>query len=171
MAQFGFNPAEVPESQNSFDPIPAGDYRVRIVESDVKATKDSTGSYINFRMEIEDGPFAGRVLWDIAMVQSSRTDEGMQKALQIAREKIATMCKCVGKPAAKDSIELHNIPFLVSVKVKDDPTHGPKNEIKGYKSAGIATPGNTVPSGQYASASAPAQSPSEVPPWQQKGAA
>lgn len=174
MAQFGFNPAEVPESENSFDPIPAGDYKVEIVESEVKVTNDSTGSYINFRVEVAEGPFAGRVLWDMAMIQSSRTDDKMQKALQIAREKIASMCKCVGRPAAQDSNELHNIPMIASVRVKDDPQHGPKNEIKAYKSAGVVTPGNPQANAQQTPTAHPSQtataSPSdEVPPWKRAG--
>lgn len=173
MAQFGFNPAEVPESENNFDPIPAGDYKVEIVESEVKQTNDFTGEYINFRLRVTDGPFQNRVLWDMAMIRSERTDDKMQTALQIAREKIATMCKCAGRHAAQDSNELHNVPMIASVRVKEDDKHGSKNEIRGYKSAGVATPGNNTiaPSGQNVSAQQSAASHSNVPPWQQKGAA
>lgn len=178
MPAFGFDPSKVPESEKSFNPVPAGDYKVVIEGSEEKLTNDNKGSYISFTLKIIEGNYAGRKLFDMAMIKSERKDEKMQTALQIAREKIAEMCRAAGKPGATNSEQLYQIPLNVTVKVKKDPEYGDQNEIKKYKSAGAAQPpmGNASASaglGQNAAAQQSAASPSNgqpTPPWE-RGAA
>lgn len=183
MPAFGFNPAEVEAQDNPFEPVPAGDYKLALVEAEEKLTNDNSGSYINFKFQIIEGQYQNRYLFDMAMIKSARTDEKMQKALQIAREKIASICRSAGKPSAQRTEDLYQIPVMASIKVKTDPEHGKKNEIKSYASAGVAQPpvGNSfgqpqaqtpAQNGQAAAARNQTASPSNAPvePWK-RGAA
>ena len=44
-----FNVTELPVSENSFDPLPAGWYQVNIKGAELKDTKAGTGQYIAVR--------------------------------------------------------------------------------------------------------------------------
>lgn len=165
MAQFGFNPQEV-QITNDFQPLPAGEYLVEVEKSEVKDTKNLDGKYLNFQFKVLDQRFNGRVLFDIAMIESDRSDENMMKALQGAREKITLMCQAAGKPQAQDSDELIGIPMIAKVKVKEG-RDGLENSIVTYKSAGAVQPGamqaNQAPQAQYAPPAQPAQQYAQAP--------
>lgn len=120
----GFN-ANEHESQD-FDVIPKGDYTVVIADSELKQTNAGDGSYIQFTLEVVDGPFKGRKVWDIMC-----TDHPNEKTVIIARARLADYCRAVGKPAPKDTGELHNIPLRVRVGVKKDKdgTYEDRNRI------------------------------------------
>ena len=47
-----------------FDPLPAGDYAAIITESETRTTKDGSGQYLQIKIEVQGGEFAGRVLFD-----------------------------------------------------------------------------------------------------------
>ena len=73
--------------------------------------------------------------------------------MQIARSELSAICRAIGVMQPKDSIELHNLPLLVTVKCKKrDDTGEITNEIKGYAKKDAA-------SGQ------PQQAASNTPPW------
>ena len=58
----GFNANEV-EPAGSFEPIPAGKYPAAITESEMKPTKNGSGSYLQLTFTVTDGPYKNRVLW------------------------------------------------------------------------------------------------------------
>ena len=148
----GFNASDV-EPAVGFDPIPAGKYLAIITESEMKPTKSGTGQYLQLTFQIIDGALKGRLLWArLNLVNPS------DMAVKIARSELSAICRAVGVMAPKDSIELHNLPLVVSVACKKrDDTGEITNEIKGYakRSADAAT-GMTVPQ--------PSENGS-VPPW------
>jgi hypothetical protein len=47
----------------SFDPLPAGEYLLRVVEAEER--EGPTAPYINLRMEVVDGDYAGRSIFEI----------------------------------------------------------------------------------------------------------
>jgi len=124
----GFNATEV-EPTSSFEPIPAGKYQAAITESEMKPTKNGSGSYLQMTFTIIEGEFKNRVLWAI--------------------------CHAVGVMQPRDSVELHNLPLVITVKLKKREDTGElTNEIKGYEPKAAST-------GQ------PQQAPvtSNTPPW------
>jgi hypothetical protein len=131
----GFNAAEV-DPTDSFTPVPAGDYPVVIVESEMKDTRDGTGQYLQFVLEVIEGPMKGRKLWDrLNLVNKNST------AVEIAQKALSQICHAVNVMTPNDSAELHGKPLQCSVVVKEDPQYGPRNEVKGYKPiASTATP-------------------------------
>jgi len=76
-------------------------------------------------------------------------------AVKIARGELSAICRAVGVLQPKDSVELHNIPLVIVVKLKKRQDTGDLvNEVKGYETKAVTT-------GQ------PQQAPSgdSTPPW------
>lgn len=133
MATFGFNPAEVPP-QEDFTPLPAGEYMVVAIKSDIEPTKNG-GSQMVFHHQVLDGPYKGRLIFD----RITLTNVNAQ-AQEIGRRSISALCHAVGKPGAQESAELHNKPFIIRVAIEKNDTYGDRNNVKGYKSCTGAKP-------------------------------
>ncbi|MCC7408103.1 MAG: DUF669 domain-containing protein [Phycisphaeraceae bacterium] len=145
----GFNAHEV-EPNASFDPIPAGKYLAAIAESEMKPTKNGSGSYLQLTFTIMEGEFRGRVLWARLNLNNPNAT-----AVKIARSELSAVCHAVGVMQPRDSVELHNLPLLITVKVKKREDTGElTNEVKGYEP-------------KAAAAGKPQQAPttSNTPPW------
>lgn len=131
MAKIGFNTADAPEPTNDFDPIPAGDYPMRVINSEMKDTKDGTGKMLVLEMDITDGPCAGRKHWERFNLVNKNA-----QAVEIAQRSLAQLCLAVGKVSVEDSDELHMLPFIAKMKVtppKGEYSAG--NQIAAYKEA------------------------------------
>ena len=145
----GFNAHEV-DPATTFDPVPAGKYLAVITESEMKPTKAGTGQYLQLTFQIIDGAFKGRLLW-----ARLNLDNPSAMAVKIARAELSAICRAVAVMAPKDSLELHNLPLVITVGCKRrDDTGEVTNEIKGYEAkhhtapapaATGATPGSTPP--------------------------
>jgi hypothetical protein len=126
MAAFDFNPSEYVDTKTStFDPLPNGTYSAMISSSDYKATKAGTGHYIELVIDIIDGSHAGRKLWE-----RLNFDNPNKQAEDIARSALNRLLVSCGKPDARDTETIHDIPFKIDVEVdRKDPT---RNRIAGY---------------------------------------
>lgn len=145
----GFNATEV-EPTGSFDPVPARKYLAAITESEMKPTKTGSGSYLQLTFTILDGEYKNRVLWARLNLNNPNAT-----AVKIARGELSAICHAVGVMQPRDSVELHNLPLVIVVKLKKrDDTGELSNEIKGYEPKAAVT-------GQ------PQQAPvtSNTPPW------
>ena len=167
MATLNMNMTNVAPSQ-AFTPLPAGDYQAIITESETKATKDGQGQYLQLKLQIQGGDFAGRVLFDRLNLWNNN-----QQSQEIAQRALSAICHAVGILQVGDSQELHNRPLIATVKVK--PASGnyeANNEIKGYKAAQLeAAPAFMPPQAQAApAANAPAGFGAAGMPWMNKAA-
>jgi hypothetical protein len=80
-----------------------------------------------------------------------------ETAVKIARAELSAICRAVGVMAPKDSIELHDLPLVIKVKVKRrKDTEELQNEIAGYE------PKDAV-------AGKPVQATTSTPPWRRSG--
>ena len=137
----GFNASEVEPA--TFEPIPAGKYLAAITASEMKPTKNGSGSYLQLTFTVLDGEYRNRVLWSRLNLQNSNAT-----AVKIARGELSAICRAVNVMQPRDSVELHNIPLVITVKLKKrKDTDELSNEIKGYapKSAAAGQP-QQVPS-------------------------
>ncbi len=130
-----------------FEPIPAGKYLAAITDSEMKETKNGSGRYLQLTFTILEGECKNRVLW-----ARLNLDNPNATAVKIARAELSAICHAVGVMAPKDSVELHNLPLVATVKLKKRQDTGElTNEIKGYARkeavAGVPqqTTGNTPP--------------------------
>lgn len=107
------------EPGGDFDPIPAGDYRAKIIESDIEdvSSRNNYGRCLKLTWQIETGPYDGRLVWQ----RLNMWAEGMNnldKVISIAQSQFASIRQATGKLAPQDSSELHHIPCMIRVKVK-----------------------------------------------------
>lgn len=140
----GFN-AEKIDPQAPREAIPPGDYPAIIVESEKKPTKAGTGSFIELKMQIIDGPYKGRHQWDRLNLWNPS-----EQAVAIAQATLSAICHAVGVMQPRDTSQLHNKPLLVSVGTRKDDKQELVNTVKGYKprSATVAAPAATSQSKQ-----------------------
>ena len=131
----GFDAGQV-EPNAGFDPIPAGKYVAAITASEMKPTKNGKGEYLELEMEVLEGPFKGRKLWDRLTLKHPNT-----QTVEIAKGTLSAICRAVNVLQPRDSVELHSLPLVASVMIKTREDNGePTNTIKGYakRDTGVA---------------------------------
>jgi hypothetical protein len=138
----GFNANEV-EPAVGFDPIPAGKYLAVITESGMKPTKSGAGNFLELTFQVLEGEFKGRLLW-----ARLNLDNPNATTVKIARAELSAICRALGVMAPKDSVELHNLPLIITVAHKKRQDTGEiTNVIKGYARKDAATPKPTAAGG------------------------
>lgn len=161
MAQLGimFDANQV-DPTDTFEALPAGEYPVVITESDMKPTKNGHGEYLQLTLEVIDGKFKGRKIWDRLNLKNANNT-----AVEIAQRQLSSLCHATKVMNVSDSSQLHNIPVVARVGYKP-PANGydGTNEVKGYK----AMAGAPAPAAANQAASAPAQPAASAPPWGSK---
>lgn len=122
----GFNAADVAPSEG-FDVLPAGEYRVCIVSSELKPTKSGNGQLINLQLQVLDGQYQNRRIFErINWVNPN------PQAQQIGRGTLSAICRSVGILTPGDTAELHNKPMRAKIKVKHSEQYGDQNEVVKY---------------------------------------
>lgn len=123
----GFDANNV-QPNEGFTPLPAGEYDAIIVESEMKPTKDNAGKYLQLKLQILNGKFQNRTLFDrLNLVNKNDT------AVQIAKGTLSAICRAVNVLTPNDSSELHSKPLSIKVAIRNDQNGNPQNEVKGYK--------------------------------------
>jgi hypothetical protein len=164
MAKLGgtFDASSV-EPNAPLEALPAGDYKVQILQSEMRVTKAGTGQMLWLDMEVLEGPHQGRHVYDqLNLINPNPTAE------EIAQRTLSAICHAVGKLQVADSEELHFLPLLVRVAVKPNGY----NEVKGYKpvkqaaAAGTPTPAANGPTASPVAAQVrPAPAANSTAPW------
>lgn len=127
MATLDFNANDV-EPTTEYQPLPAGKYLAEITASEQKAAKSGNGNYLELEYTVIDGPCKGRKVWDRLCL--NHPNDLTQK---IARGNLSAICHAVGVMQPRDSVELHNLPLVITVKCKKrKDTDEITNEVKGY---------------------------------------
>lgn len=161
MANIGQFDATNVKPAEAFDPLPPGEYKAMVVDSDVKETKAQNGNYLKLRWQILEGEFSNRVVF-----QNLNLDNPEPKAVEIAQRELSAICHAVGKLKIQDSQELHNIPVYIKVKIRPAKGDFPaSNDIAGVKSVNESAP-IPAPAPQSAQATVQATAPAApVAPW------
>lgn len=126
MAQLNYVP-DATDQYQGFEPLPAGEYKVQITDSDIVTPKSGNGSMIKFTYEvIADPRFDGRKIFDNIIIEHSSAD-----AERIGKQKLNTICALTGVKSLKDTAQLHGKAMSLLISVKDN--QGEKqNIIKKY---------------------------------------
>jgi hypothetical protein len=136
------------EPNAPLEALPPGDYKVQILQSEMRVTKAGTGQLLWLDMEVLEGPLKGRHVYDqLNLINPNPTAE------EIAQRTLSAICHAVGKLQVADSEDLHFVPMMVRLAVKPNGY----NEVKGYKP--VAKLGSAP-----ASPAAPATSNQSAPP-------
>jgi hypothetical protein len=108
----GFNANEV-DPTTDLEPIPAGKYLAMITDSEMKPTKSGDGRYLQLTFQILEGPYKNRFVWARLILHNAN-----ETAVKIARAELSAICRAVGVLTPRDSCELHNLPLVITVKLK-----------------------------------------------------
>jgi hypothetical protein len=139
---------------SNFDVFPAGQYLAQIVSSEMRPTKDGRGQYLFLELDILEGQFAGRKLFDRLNLVNDNPD-----TVDIATRTLSSICRATGQMQVKDSEQLHLIPLIADVRVRPPKgQYGESNSIRYLprNAAAAPTPATRTPAGYAAPASAPA---------------
>lgn len=100
-----WNPAQ------SSGQLPVGNKQVcQIIASEVKANSKNDGGFLEFILEILDGPNVGSTgAYRLNLYNQS------QKAVEIAHRQMSALCHVVGIFNVSDTTALHNKPFRIDV--------------------------------------------------------
>ena len=127
-----FVPEEAEDMQ--FTVLKSGWYPAELVKSTLKDTRNKDGKYLEFQFKIiedaNDEKSEGRFVFaNLNIVNKNET------AVKIAHSDLKAICEAVGfEGDLEDTVDLHNIPLMINVKLKPETPDWPaKNEIKGYK--------------------------------------
>ena len=182
MAQFSFDTNNVAPRENNYELLPAGWYTAQVTESEIVPLKSGQGQALKLTFEVLSDGYRNRKVWARLNVRHS----GSAQAEQIAQQQLRELCDSIGIVRMQDTVELHNKPVQIKVKVRksDDPQYEDQNEVVGFKPVGAgaptaapsfppqraATPPTAAPSAAPAAA-APAAAPAgSTPPWAKRAA-
>src|SRR6516162_5872898 len=110
-----FNPDSIAPDDRSFEPVPTGNYRMQVIESKVEDTKTGSGQMLTLTLEIIDGEYQNRRIWDRLNVRNQSPD-----AQRIAQQSLAALCRSIGLQGqvVQDSEVLHFKPFTARVTIE-----------------------------------------------------
>lgn len=126
------------EPKGEYTPIPAGEYKVQIITSEMVENRAQTGNMLKLELEIMEGEQAGRKIFD-----RLNLDNPNAQAVEIAQRTLSAICHAVGVLSVQDSEELHFKPMIAVVVVTPPKgEYGADNNIKTYKPVGdgVAAP-------------------------------
>ena len=147
-----FSIDKLPERQGGgFEPLPDGWYNARVRAAEVKNTKSGSGVYMSIRYDILGPTHQGRTVFGTSTVRNANPE-----AERIGREQLRQMFEAMGVNNVEDSDQLLGANCQIKVKLRDDPTYGPGNQVTGWKK--MANSAST----------APAQDSKSTPPWMKK---
>lgn len=138
-----------------FEVLPAGWYNVAIDESEMKPTKDGSGSYLNLRFNILDGQYHGRKLFHRLNLNNANAI-----AKEIAFKQLSAIGHAVGVLNIQDSSQLHGLPMKIRVKIRaGDGQYDDSNDVTTFKNINHVVAGAAAPAAPVPPVAAPAAAP------------
>lgn len=174
MAQFNFDTNSVEKRENNYELLPAGWYTAQVTESEIVRLNSGNGSALKLTIEVLQDGYRGRKVWARLNVQHTNP-----KAETIAQQQLRELCDSIGVVRMQDTVELHNKPFSVKLKIRKDDTgqYEDQNEVTGFKPAGGSPAHGQAMAAGMAQRSAPpaaaapaAAAGGSTPPWAKKAA-
>lgn len=161
MAELNYAIDHEDANENQFDPVPAGNYLAIIEESDYVENKKGTGMMLKLVYQIIDGPQKGKKLFE-----NLNLEHPNNQAVQIARRTLNAIGVAVGIAHVQDSAQLHNIPLMLDVRMKDSDEYGMQNVIKKHLPATGEAPKQAQAEGTTQSPPAAASKSAKKHPWE-----
>lgn len=136
----GFNASNVEPAQD-FEAMPAGEYVACITDSEMKATSSGDGSYLSLTLEILEGEYSNRKVWN-----NLNLDNPNARAVQISERVLSSICHACAENSGDNSLltpldskDLHDIPMIIKLSLEE--YNGSfRNEVKSYKTYGGKAP-------------------------------
>lgn len=114
MADLGFNlNADDHIDAPDFEPLPAGDYELQIVEADVKANSKGTGTLLNYKAEVLSVE-GNRSIFERINIQHEKAT-----AQAIGQKQLQDLIKAAGLTSIGDTDQLLYQPFWATLAVEN----------------------------------------------------
>lgn len=129
MGNLNFDSTETPPKNLDFEPVEPGRYLSRVVDSEVKPTRDGLGLYLALTFELDEPGFEGKKVFTNLNIKNKSA-----KAEQIAKGMLSALCRACGKIGiVDDSSDLHDLPVIIKVTIAEaSGDYAAKNEVKGF---------------------------------------
>lgn len=101
------------EAPKSFEPIPPNWYKAVVASAEERQTKAMTGSYIRLELEVIEGDYAGRRIYE-----NLNTENENQTTKDIAIRQFGSLCRAIHTFTLRDLNDLCNKPLMVKVGIK-----------------------------------------------------
>lgn len=137
--------------RSGWDPLPPGDYTACVTSTELKPTKAGNGEYIELTIEIMDGDYSGRKIWERLNVNNPS-----EQTMQIARSQLNQLATALNQLPLKDTDQLLEIPFTLTLDI--DRKDNTRNRVMGYSAASSAP--------RVAAKPAPAAASPAKKPWE-----
>ncbi len=164
-----FNAASMPQSDNNFDPLPAGWYQSKVTDAELKTTKAGTGQYISVRHDILGPTHQGRVVYGNLNISNPNP-----KAEAIGHQQLGDLMRAIGVAQVTDTDQLIGGNCEIKLSISKSDQYGDSNDVKAWK----AMAGGQMPQAQPMQAQQPMQAaqpqqpqqppavaPGATPPW------
>jgi hypothetical protein len=123
--------ANTVKPQEAFEPLPAGWYNARIINSEAKPTKDNLSGYLQLDLEVLDGEHKGRKVFDRLNLWNEGSNK--EKTREIAQRQLSAYCHATGVFILQDSNQLHGIPLKIKLSIRQSEGFDPTNDVKAVK--------------------------------------
>jgi hypothetical protein len=147
---------DLPVSETSYEPIPAGWYNATITSAELKNTKVGGGQYIRLRYDVTGPSHQGRVVFGNLNIRNASPE-----AERIGRQQLGEVMRAIGLARIQDTDQFVGGALSIKVAIKESAQYGAQNEVKGYKAIEGAKAPAAAPK---AAAPAPAAA-KAAPPW------
>lgn len=128
---FSFNAKSVePSAPREDGPIPAGWYRMWIVNSEINRTKAGTGKRLELELDVIDGQHKGRKAWEGLNIENPSA-----QAQEIALRDLSAICYATGVLNFSTPLQLQRKPMLVKLGIEKKAGYKDRNIILGYKAS------------------------------------
>ena len=155
MVQFRFDATNV-KPLAEYTVLPEGPHLVEISQSQTKQTKAGDGSYLELEYTVIDGEHKGAMHWDRLCLAHPNP-----KAVSRANAALSAICHAIGVMTFSDTVELHHIPFQITIRHRTDDSNRVSAEIAGYAQRPVIQSQFTAPQQE-------GQKSSDPPPWATK---
>jgi hypothetical protein len=149
MAKLNFNASEVAPQQSGYEPRPAGEYTMQVVNSDMRTTKSGTGQYLWLEFDILSGPVRGKFFERLNLFNDNA------KAVDIANRQLSAICNAIGIVSLQDSEQLHMKPIKVVLKISESKDGSLQNTAKYFPASAAPTATAPAPAAPAASVAKP----------------
>lgn len=123
-----FTASELPQSDNNFEPLPAGWYQAAIKGAEVKDTKAGTGQYIAVQYDILGPTHQGRVVFGNINIRNPNP-----KAEEIGHQQLGEIMRAIGLASLQDSDQLIGGNLSIKLSIRKSEEYGDSNDVKGFK--------------------------------------
>ena len=103
-----------PDLKPSYGLIEPGNYLAMIIASEMKPNKARTGEYLQLTVEVIDGQYKGRKVFDRLNIRNQN-----KTAEHMAIESLNALCLATSVLHLNDSEQLHNIPVMITVDIEE----------------------------------------------------